>query len=145
MYVPDFNSQEQDVQRRPYSRSHQEKLSSFRQEINCILQVLEDQSHVVQQLLQSFYQEDDYVRRHFGARREATILQECVDNLGDRISNFTSLEQHARDLIAFVSNISLPSSVIFLLYPSPNRQHLPRNPPILTIPPSPEPPPHRIR
>ncbi|KAL8813811.1 MAG: hypothetical protein Q9223_006928 [Gallowayella weberi] len=92
---------EQEVQRRPYSRTHQEALSSFRQEITCILQVLQHQCNVVQQLQQSYDTGDVHMANSFGPRREGLILQECLFVLEDRISNFNSLEQHARDLTSF--------------------------------------------
>ncbi|KAL9578687.1 MAG: hypothetical protein Q9212_005562 [Teloschistes hypoglaucus] len=41
---------EQDIQRKPYSRSHQEKLNNVRQEIYCVLECLASQSQVVNEL-----------------------------------------------------------------------------------------------
>ncbi|KAL8679558.1 MAG: hypothetical protein Q9186_004152 [Xanthomendoza sp. 1 TL-2023] len=92
---------EQEVQRKPYSRTHQEPLSSLRQEITCVLQVLEHQYSVVQDLQQSHDQGPTYSANCFGPRREDSILQECLIVLEDRISNFNSLEHHARDLTSF--------------------------------------------
>ncbi|KAL8806212.1 MAG: hypothetical protein Q9182_001487 [Xanthomendoza sp. 2 TL-2023] len=100
-YYEFLRNLEQDVQRRPYSRTHQEALSSFRQEITCILQVLEHQCNVVQQLQQSYDLRDFHHDDRFGPRREDVVLQECLFVLEDRISNFNSLEQHARDLTSF--------------------------------------------
>ncbi|KAL8689744.1 MAG: hypothetical protein Q9224_004573, partial [Gallowayella concinna] len=94
---------EQEVQRKPYSRTHQEPLSSLRQEITCVLQVLEHQYSVVQDLQQSHDQGPTYSADRFGPRREDSILQECLIVLEDRISNFNSLEHHARDLTSFTS------------------------------------------
>ncbi|KAL8768292.1 MAG: hypothetical protein Q9209_005431 [Squamulea sp. 1 TL-2023] len=91
---------EQEVQRRPYNRAHQEKLSAYRQEISCILRVLEEQSDIVNQLHQKFVG-DAYNISDFGRKREDLILEECLTMTEDRIANFNSLERHARDLASF--------------------------------------------
>lgn len=40
-----------------------------------------------------------------GHRREDSILGECLTTLEDRVTNFNSLERHARDLAAFVRDL----------------------------------------
>ena len=40
-----------------------------------------------------------------GRRREDFILGECLTTLKDRVSNFNSLERHARDLASFVRDL----------------------------------------
>ncbi|KAI4111204.1 MAG: hypothetical protein LQ339_000665 [Xanthoria mediterranea] len=91
---------EQDIQKRPHRRLHQEKLSSFRQETNCIIRVLEDQIGVVNQL-QQMLGKGGVISLILGRRREDFILGECLTTLEDRVSNFSSLERHARDLASF--------------------------------------------
>ncbi|KAL8759385.1 MAG: hypothetical protein Q9199_000820 [Rusavskia elegans] len=95
---------EQDVQKRPHSRVHQEKLSSFRQETKCIIRVLEDQIGVVSQLQQMLDKGEDVIAT-LGRRREDFILGGCLTTLEDRISNINSLERHARDLASFVRDL----------------------------------------
>lgn len=80
---------------------HQEKLSSFRQETNCVIRVLEHQISVVSQLKQMLYKGEDVIAV-LGCRQEDLILQECLATLEDRIDNFNNLERHARDLTSFV-------------------------------------------
>ena len=96
--------QEQDIQKRPHRRLHQENLSSFRQEISCIIRVLEDQIGVVNQL-QQMLDKGGLISLMLGRRREDFILGECLTTLEDRVSNFNSLERHARDLASFVRDL----------------------------------------
>ncbi|KAI4273932.1 MAG: hypothetical protein L6R38_006227 [Xanthoria sp. 2 TBL-2021] len=91
---------EHDIQKRPHRRVHQEKLSSFRQETNCVIRVLEHQISVVSQLKQMLYKGEDVIAV-LGRRQEDLILQECLTTLEDRIDNFNNLERHARDLASF--------------------------------------------
>ncbi|KAL8725953.1 MAG: hypothetical protein Q9166_007030 [cf. Caloplaca sp. 2 TL-2023] len=99
-YYEYFSRLEQEVQKRPYSRAHQEKLSAFRQEISGILRVLEDQSSVVDELQQKLDCDKNSIM-NLGRRREDLNLHECLTTLGDRITNFNPLERHARDLASF--------------------------------------------
>ncbi|KAL8716940.1 MAG: hypothetical protein Q9181_008376, partial [Wetmoreana brouardii] len=91
---------EQQVQQRPYSRSYQEKIGSLRQEIRCILQVLEEQDRVLHQL-QEVADATDGVS--WGRSPENHILGRCRAALDDRVLNFRNLEHFARDLTSFVS------------------------------------------
>ncbi|KAL8857722.1 MAG: hypothetical protein Q9178_005757 [Gyalolechia marmorata] len=89
-----------EIQKRPHSRTHQEKLASFRQEVNCIIGVLEDQTSIVSQLQEMLNRGED-MTWSLGRRREDSILRRCLTTLEDRISNFNSLERHARELTSF--------------------------------------------
>ncbi|KAL8920253.1 MAG: hypothetical protein Q9172_004581 [Xanthocarpia lactea] len=89
-----------EIQKRPHSRTHQEKLASFRQEVNCIIGVLEDQTSIVSQLQQMLNRGEDMIWS-LGRRREDSILRRCLTTLEDRIANFNSLERHARELTSF--------------------------------------------
>ncbi|KAL8911774.1 MAG: hypothetical protein Q9171_003107 [Xanthocarpia ochracea] len=89
-----------EIQKRPHSRTHQEKLASFRQEVNCIIGVLEDQTSIVTQLQQMLNRGESMIWS-LVRRREDSILRRCLTILEDRISNFNSLERHARELTSF--------------------------------------------
>lgn len=94
--------QEQDIQRKPYNRSHQERLNNVRQEIYCILQCLASQSQVLNELEDSLkgelFEEDA-----LGASRELLLLRHCSTLIDYKTAEFERLERHARDLASFVS------------------------------------------
>ncbi|KAL8706967.1 MAG: hypothetical protein Q9201_000015 [Fulgogasparrea decipioides] len=107
---------EQQVQQRPYSRSHQEKIGSLRQEIRCILQVLEEQDRVLHQLLQVADTTDAVI---WVESPENYLLTRCRAALDDRVLNFRNLEVFARDLTSFVS---LPNYNLLRIESSKDRQ-----------------------
>lgn len=94
--------QEQDIQRKPYSRAHQEKLNNVRQEVYCILECLASQSHVINELDTSL-QSPSSSAVIMDARRELDLLRHCSNVIGYKRTYFECLERHARDLASFVS------------------------------------------
>ncbi|KAL9001792.1 MAG: hypothetical protein Q9188_005249 [Gyalolechia gomerana] len=92
---------EQEVQQKPYSRGHQEKITAVRQEINCVLAVLQDQSTSIDKFRSTVMRRKIDVRPHFPQRREAYILQNCLMSISDRMQNFRALDERARGIAAF--------------------------------------------
>ncbi|KAL8778183.1 MAG: hypothetical protein Q9194_002146 [Teloschistes cf. exilis] len=96
---------EQDIQRKPYSRSHQEKLNNVRQEIYCILECLASQSQIVNEL-ETFLRvrsSSGFIYRSsaLGERRESHLLQHAYTGIDYKKTYFEHLERHARDLASF--------------------------------------------
>ncbi|KAL8970969.1 MAG: hypothetical protein Q9197_003527 [Variospora fuerteventurae] len=94
--------QEQEVQQTPYNRGHQEKISSVRQEISCVLAVLEDQGSCVSKLRSTLIKGKLDTLPGFPQRREAYVLQQCLASISDRMQNFRALDERARGIAAFV-------------------------------------------
>ncbi|KAI4167662.1 MAG: hypothetical protein LQ343_007047 [Gyalolechia ehrenbergii] len=92
---------EQEVQQKPYSRGHQEKITAVRQEINCVLAVLQDQSTSIDKFRSTVMRRKIDVRPRFPQRREAYILQNCLLSISDRMQNFRELDERARGIAAF--------------------------------------------
>ncbi|KAL8650306.1 MAG: hypothetical protein Q9210_003902, partial [Variospora velana] len=92
---------EQEVQQTPYNRGHQEKISSVRQEISCVLAVLEDQDSCVSKLRSTLIKGRLDAPPGFPQRREAYILQQCLASIIDRMQNFRALDERARGIAAF--------------------------------------------
>ena len=95
--------QEQEVQQKPYSRGHQEKITSVRQEIHCILAVLEDQMACISNLHSTLTKGQIDGSANFLQRKEAYILQDCLASISDKVQNFRALDERARGIAAFVS------------------------------------------
>lgn len=92
---------EQEVQQKPYSRGHQEKITAVRQEINCVLAVLLDQSTNIDRFRWTLMKGKLDAPPSFPQRREAYILQNCILAINDRIQNFRALDERARGIAAF--------------------------------------------
>ncbi|KAL8932385.1 MAG: hypothetical protein Q9211_006344, partial [Gyalolechia sp. 1 TL-2023] len=92
---------EQEVQQRPYSRGHQEKITAVRQEISCVLTVLQDQSRCIEKFRSTVMKGRIEAPPRFPQRREAYILQNCLVSISDRIQNFGALDERARGIAAF--------------------------------------------
>ncbi|KAI4193278.1 MAG: hypothetical protein LQ350_008394 [Teloschistes chrysophthalmus] len=92
--------QEQDIQRKPYSRAHQEKLNNVRQEVYCILECLASQSQVINDLDTSL-QSPSRSAATMDARRELGLLRHCSIVIDYKRTYFERLERHARDLASF--------------------------------------------
>ncbi|KAI4142571.1 MAG: hypothetical protein LQ341_003172, partial [Variospora aurantia] len=93
--------QEQEVQQTPYNRGHQEKISSVRQEISCVLAVLEDQDSCVSKLRSTLIKGRLDTPPGFPQRREAYVLQQCLASISDKMQNFRALDERARGIAAF--------------------------------------------
>ncbi|KAL8957219.1 MAG: hypothetical protein Q9193_005453 [Seirophora villosa] len=91
---------EQEVQQTPYNRGHQEKISSVRQEISCVLAVLEDQDTCVSKLRSALIKGRLDAPPGFPQRREAYILQQCLASISDRMQYFSALDERARGIAA---------------------------------------------
>ena len=92
------------MNRKPYSRGHQEKLTSVREEIKCVLKVLEDQETCVKRLLSALSSRGMlYGPPNFSPRREGHILQDCFGRIRDKIRDFDAMDEQARALAVFVS------------------------------------------
>ncbi|KAL9016864.1 MAG: hypothetical protein Q9185_005814 [Variospora sp. 1 TL-2023] len=92
---------EQEVQQTPYNRGHQEKISSVRQEISCVLAVLEDQDSCVSKLRSTLIKGKLDTPPGFPQRREAYVLQQCLASISDKMQNFRALDERARGIAAF--------------------------------------------
>ncbi|KAL8936945.1 MAG: hypothetical protein Q9216_004676 [Gyalolechia sp. 2 TL-2023] len=92
---------EQEVQQKPYSRSHQERITAVRQEISCVLAVLEDQKTSTERLRSAVMRGKIDGPPGFPQRRESYILQNCLASIDDRIQNFRALDERARGIAAF--------------------------------------------
>ncbi|KAL9033264.1 MAG: hypothetical protein Q9180_006038, partial [Flavoplaca navasiana] len=93
---------EQEVNRKPYNRAHQEKLTSAREEINCVLKVLEDQETCVKRLLSALSSRGVlYGPPSLSPRRERYLLQDCLGRIRDKIRDFDAMDEQARALAAF--------------------------------------------
>ncbi|KAL9010279.1 MAG: hypothetical protein Q9173_004768 [Seirophora scorigena] len=99
--LPNSLGAEQEVQQKPYNRGHQEKISSVRQEISCVLAVLEDQDTCVSKLRSALIKGRLDAPPGFPQRREAYILQQCLASISDRMQNFRALDERARGIAAF--------------------------------------------
>ena len=94
------------MQRRPYGRVHQEKISDLRQETQSVLEVLAVQVKILGELEEKTLEE----KRPGGSSaetRESQFLQQCSAMLGDKITNFENLEHYLMDFGAFVSTLRL--------------------------------------
>ncbi|KAL8987816.1 MAG: hypothetical protein Q9169_008650, partial [Polycauliona sp. 2 TL-2023] len=100
-YYAYISKLEQEVQQKPYSRAHQEKITSVLQEISCVMAVLQDQDACVSKLRATLSKGRLDAPPGFPQRRESYILQQCLASISDRIQNFTSLEERARGIAAF--------------------------------------------
>lgn len=91
------------MQQKPYNRGHQEHITSVRQEISCVLAVLQDQEGCIRKLRMTLLRGKLDAPHGFPQRREAYILQSCLVSISDRIQNFHAMDERARGILAFVS------------------------------------------
>ncbi|KAL8928161.1 MAG: hypothetical protein Q9208_001871 [Pyrenodesmia sp. 3 TL-2023] len=100
-YYAYLSKLEQEVQQKPYNRGHQEKITSVRQEISCILAVLQDQERCIRKLRTTLMRGRLDAPPGFPQRREAYILQNCLISISDRMQTFNALDERARGIAAF--------------------------------------------
>ncbi|KAL8749114.1 MAG: hypothetical protein Q9184_006932, partial [Pyrenodesmia sp. 2 TL-2023] len=100
-YYAYLSKLEQEVQQKPYNRGHQEKITSVRQEISCILAVLQDQDECIRKLRTTLRRGRLDAPPGFPQRREAYILQNCLVSISDRMQTFNALDERARGIAAF--------------------------------------------
>ena len=81
-----------------------------RQEINCVLAVLQDQNKILRKLRVILMKGRLMTSPDFPQRREAYILQNCITSTSDRMHNFQALDERARGLSAFVSSLNIQDS-----------------------------------
>ncbi|KAL8981623.1 MAG: hypothetical protein Q9205_003647 [Flavoplaca limonia] len=87
---------EQDVYHRPYSRGHQEKILSVREEISCVLTVLETQERLIKGLLSTLSRRRMlYAKSDLWWRREVSILQHCFGKIRDKTRDFDAMDEQA--------------------------------------------------
>ncbi|KAL8886361.1 MAG: hypothetical protein Q9192_006499, partial [Flavoplaca navasiana] len=96
--------EEQDVYHRPYSRGHQEKITSVREEISCVLAVLEAQETLMKRLLSTLSSRRIlFTKSDLSRRPEVTILQHCLGKTRDKIQEFDAMDEQAIAMRTFVS------------------------------------------
>lgn len=109
---------EQDVQASPYSRAHQESISFLRQEIECVLKVLNGQLSCIRELHSKVGEGAMTTPPHFPRERELYILRECLSTINGKIDSFSEMAAVASDLGIFVSPFHKPFKTP--VYPSPS-------------------------
>ncbi len=90
------------MQVNPYSRVHQEKLTLFRQEVECVLKILESQAECFAGLklfLERSSEKDAAPNQRW---REAYIIQDSIDSINGKIESFDEMSSGAEDLVTFV-------------------------------------------
>ena len=87
----------------PYSRIHQEKLTLFRQEVECVLKVLERQVEIFKALSQVFERRLDKDTLPNQRWREVYIIRDSIESVNGKIQRFGEMFSGARDLAIFVS------------------------------------------
>ena len=87
----------------PYSRVHQEKLTLFRQEVQCVLKVLESQVDIFKALSQVFEPYSDKDTLPNQRWREVYIMRDSIESVNGKIQRFGEMYSGADDLATFVS------------------------------------------
>ena len=90
------------MQVNPYSRVHQEKLTLFREELQCVLKVLESQVDIFKGLSLFLEQPSDTKSAPNQRWREAYIIQDSIESVNGKIQRFNEMHSGADDLARFV-------------------------------------------
>ena len=86
----------------PYSRVHQEKLTLFRQEVQCVLKVLESQVEIFKALSQVFERRLSKDTMPNQRWREVYIIRDSIKSINGKIQRFGEMYSGADDLAKFV-------------------------------------------
>ncbi|KAL8887704.1 MAG: hypothetical protein Q9215_004776 [Flavoplaca cf. flavocitrina] len=77
-------------------RGHQEKILSVREEISCVLTVLETQERLIKGLLSTLSRRRMlYAKSDLWWRREVSILQHCFGKIRDKTRDFDAMDEQA--------------------------------------------------
>ena len=90
------------MQANPYSRVHQEKLTLFRQELQCVLNVLKSQVDIFKGLALFLEQPSDKNTAPNQRFREVYIIRDSIESINGKIQRFDEMYSGAEDLAKFV-------------------------------------------
>lgn len=90
------------MQVNPYSRVHQEKLTLFRQEVQCVLEVLKSQVEIFQGLTLFLERSPDKETAPDQRWREVYIIRDSIELVNGKIQRFGEMYSGADDLASFV-------------------------------------------
>ena len=90
------------MQVNPYSRVHQEKLTLFREELQCVLKVLKSQVVIFKGLSLFLERPSDTNTAPNQRWREVYIIRDSIESINGKIQRFDEMYSGADDLARFV-------------------------------------------